>query len=222
MPVTEPGEIPSRSAMADVPTGSVAAGELVDGLEVILHGGCRHAGRYPAMTRRKPAATGSGPTEVKAISDWTGSAPAAEIGAGIVRTCCAATSEALMYDRIIVPVEEGADVELLERPRLLARALNCPLTLLHVHRPREAPSELEGLTQYRYQHVVESVGWQDSEAEAREAEWLADLADAVAGQDPELDVTSRVVHAPLSRCVHGEDEKVLVVASGRRPRVGRS
>jgi nucleotide-binding universal stress UspA family protein len=116
-----------------------------------------------------------------------------------------------MYDRIIVPVEEGADVELLDRPRLLARAFNCPLTLLHVHRPREAPSDLEGMPQYRYQHVVEAWDRRDTDAEARETEWLADLADAVAGRDPQLDVTSRVVHAPLSRCVHGEDEKVLVV-----------
>jgi nucleotide-binding universal stress UspA family protein len=122
-----------------------------------------------------------------------------------------------MYDRIIVPVEAGADVDLIERPRLLARALNCPLTILHVHRPREAPAELEGLTQFRYQHVVESWDGQDSEAEAREVEWLADLADAVSRQDPELDVASRVVHAPLARCVHGEDEKVLVVVAAGDP-----
>jgi nucleotide-binding universal stress UspA family protein len=118
-----------------------------------------------------------------------------------------------MYDRIIVPVEEGAKVESLERPRLLARAVNCELTLLHVHRPREAPAELEGMTQYRYQHVVETWDGQDTEAEAREAEWLADLADGVARLDPELDVSSRVVHAPLARCVHADDEKVLVMAA---------
>lgn len=117
-----------------------------------------------------------------------------------------------MYDRIIVPVEEGDDVETLERPRLLARALHCELTLLHVHRPREAPPELEGITQYRYQHVVEAWDGQDTAAEAREAEWLADLADGAAGLDAELDVSSRVVHAPLSRCVHEEGETVLVVA----------
>jgi nucleotide-binding universal stress UspA family protein len=116
-----------------------------------------------------------------------------------------------MYDRVIVPVEKGVELGLLERPRLLARALGCDLTLLHVHRPREAPAELEGLTQYRYQHVVENWDGQDADAEASEAEWLADLADAVARLDPELDVSSRVVRAPLSRCLHEEDEKVLVL-----------
>jgi nucleotide-binding universal stress UspA family protein len=124
----------------------------------------------------------------------------------------ASSSEALMYDRIIVPVEKGAAVGSLERPRLLARALSCELTLLHVHRSREAPAELESITQYRYQHVVENWDGQDADAEAREAEWLADLADAVAQIDPELDVSSRVVHAPLSQCIGGEGEKVLVVA----------
>jgi nucleotide-binding universal stress UspA family protein len=117
-----------------------------------------------------------------------------------------------MYDRVIVPVDEGADVGSLDHPRLLARALNCELTLLHVHRSREAPGDQEAITQYRYQHVVETWDGRDEDAAAREAEWLADLADAVAALDPELEVTSRVVHAPLSRCVRSEDEKVVAVA----------
>jgi nucleotide-binding universal stress UspA family protein len=122
-----------------------------------------------------------------------------------------------MYDRIIVPVDEGAGAGSLERARLLARALDCELTLLHVHRPREAPAELEGLPQYRYQHVVESWDGEDARAEAREVEWLADLADALSRQDPELEVSSRVVHAPLARCFHAEEEKVLVVAPAGAP-----
>jgi nucleotide-binding universal stress UspA family protein len=122
-----------------------------------------------------------------------------------------------MYDRIIVPVEEGATVDSLEQVRQLARALNCGLTLLHVHRPREAPEELEGLTQYRFQHVVESWSGRDQEAEAREAEWLAELADGVAALEPELDVASRVVHAPLSGCVGAETDRVLAVAAAGGP-----
>ncbi len=125
-----------------------------------------------------------------------------------------------MFDRVIVPVDEGVDVQLLERPRLLARALNCELTLVHVHQPREAPGELEGLPQYRYQHVLETWDSRDADREAREAEWLADLADTVASMDPELGVTSRVVHAPLSRCVHREDEKILAVSPAADPRTG--
>jgi nucleotide-binding universal stress UspA family protein len=107
-----------------------------------------------------------------------------------------------MYDRIIVPIDEGAGMDALDQPRRMARALSCELVLLHVHRPREAPSELEGLPQFRYQHVVETWDGHDADAEVREATWLGELVDAAVVADPELDVTSRVVHAPLSRCVH--------------------
>jgi nucleotide-binding universal stress UspA family protein len=117
-----------------------------------------------------------------------------------------------MYDRIVAPLREGTTVQAVERPRKLAQALGCELTLLHVHRPRQAPADQEGLTQYRFQHVVETWDARDSEAEAREVEWLGDLADAVAALDPDVDVSSRVVHAPLSRCVGSEDEQLLVVA----------
>jgi nucleotide-binding universal stress UspA family protein len=120
-----------------------------------------------------------------------------------------------MYDRIVVPIEEGSGIDVLDRPRGLARVLGADLTLLHVHRPREAPSDLEGLTQYRFQHVVESWDGVDTAAEAREAEWLGDLADAVMAQDPGLRVTSRVVHAPLARCVHAEGEQVLAMVPAR-------
>lgn len=116
-----------------------------------------------------------------------------------------------MYDRIIVPIAEGSGTDVLDRPRLLARVLNAELTLLHVHRPREAPGELEGLTQYRFQHVVETWDGEDRAAEAREAEWLGDLADAVRAVDPDLSVSTRVAHAPLARCVHEEGEQVLAM-----------
>jgi nucleotide-binding universal stress UspA family protein len=122
-----------------------------------------------------------------------------------------------MYDRIIVPVQEGATVASLEQARLLARSLGCDLTLLHVHRPREAPEDQEGLPQFRYQHVVESWSGRDRDAEAREAEWLAALADDVAALDPELDVAHRVVHAPLHRCVGAETERVLAVVPAGDP-----
>lgn len=121
--------------------------------------------------------------------------------------------EVSMYDRIIVPIREGAGLEATEGGRRLAEAVGSGLTLLHVHRCREAPGELESLPQYRYQHVVETWGGRDAEAEAREVEWLGDLADAVAAAEPRLDVTSRVVHAPLSRCVASDHEHVLVVAT---------
>jgi nucleotide-binding universal stress UspA family protein len=122
-----------------------------------------------------------------------------------------------MYDRIIVPVKEGATVDSLEQVRLFARSLGCDLTLLHVHRPREVPEGLDGLPQYRYQHVVESWSGRDRDAEAREVEWLAELANGVAALDPELDVAHRVVHAPLSRCVGAETERVLAVVSEGDP-----
>ncbi len=122
-----------------------------------------------------------------------------------------------MYDRIIVPVPEGAGPDALDRPRTLARVLGCELTLLHVHQPREAPAELEGLPQYRYQHVVETWDKRDGDAEAREVEWLAGLADEVRSADPGLEVGSRVVLAPLARCVHAEGERVLAMVPAGDP-----
>jgi nucleotide-binding universal stress UspA family protein len=116
-----------------------------------------------------------------------------------------------MYDRIIVPIEEGGAGPT-DQTRILARELGCELTLLHVHHMREAPTELEALPQYRYQGVVESWDDRDMEAEADEVEWLSALADEVAAADPELRVSSRVVHAPLARTLGGGDESVLVVA----------
>lgn len=116
-----------------------------------------------------------------------------------------------MYDRIIVPIEEGA-TESLNQARPLARQLGCELTLLHVHHPQEAPEELEGLPQYRYQGVVESWDERDLEAEAHEVEWLAAMAEEVAADEPKLAVSSRVVHAPLARSLGAEDESVLVMA----------
>lgn len=117
-----------------------------------------------------------------------------------------------MYDRIIVPIEEGADRDSLDHARPLARELGCELTLLHVHHPQEAPAELEGLPQYRYQGVVESWDERDLAAEELEIQWLRSLADAVAEEEPELKVTSRLVHAPLSRALKEEGESVLVLA----------
>ena len=118
-----------------------------------------------------------------------------------------------MYDRIIVPLDEG-DTASLDQARPLARALGCELTLLHVHHTREAPTELEGLPQYRYQGVVEAWDERDLEAEAHEVEWLTALAEDVSAQDADADcpVSSRVVHAPLSRTLETGDERVLVVA----------
>lgn len=116
-----------------------------------------------------------------------------------------------MYDRIIVPIDEGA-AGVLDRARPLARELGCELTLLHVHHPQEAPAELEGLTQYRYQGVVESWDDRDMAAEAHEVEWLAALAEDVAAAEPGLVVSSRVVHAPLARTLPVEGESVLVLA----------
>lgn len=116
-----------------------------------------------------------------------------------------------MYDRIIVPIEEDAAAPT-DQTRILARELGCELTLLHVHHMREAPTELEGLPQYRYQGVVESWDDRDLEAEAHEVEWLSSLADEVAAADPELTVSSRVVHAPLARTLGRGDESVLIVA----------
>lgn len=115
-----------------------------------------------------------------------------------------------MYDRIIVPIEEGA-TEPPAQARSLALALGCELTLLHVHHAREAPTELEGLPQYRFQGVVESWDDRDLEAEAHEVEWLATLAAEVAAAEPGLTVSSRVLHAPLARTLR-TDESVLIVA----------
>ena len=117
-----------------------------------------------------------------------------------------------MYDRIIVPIEESTSADSLDHARPLARALGCSLTLLHVHHVKEAPAELEGLPQYRYQGVVESWDEQDHAAEEHEAEWLREMAARVAESEPELKVTSRVVHAPLSRRLREEGEAVLVLA----------
>lgn len=120
-----------------------------------------------------------------------------------------------MYDRIVVPTPEDAGPDALDRPRRLARALSCRLTLLHVHEPQEAPDQLEGLPQYRYQHVVERWDGRDTDAQVREAEWLARLADDVAALEPGLEVSSRVVHAPLARCLRPDGERVLaMVAAG--------
>lgn len=119
-----------------------------------------------------------------------------------------------MYDRIIVPIEEGARADSLAEARVLARSLGCELTLLHVHHLREAPPELEGMTQFRYQGVVESWNERDVAAEAREAEWLEELAATVADQESELKVSSRLVHAPLTRSLTSGDEQVLVLAGG--------
>lgn len=116
-----------------------------------------------------------------------------------------------MYDRIIVPIEEGGGLEDVAVARQLARTLTCELTLLHVHHPREAPPELEGLPQYRYQGVVESWDERDQVAEADEVEWLRQLADQVA-EEEELTVSSRVVHAPIGGRLGKEDESVLVLA----------
>lgn len=121
-----------------------------------------------------------------------------------------------MYDRIIVPIEEDAIGRAgngsLDLVRPLARKLGCELMLLHVHHMQEAPTELEGLPQYRYQGVVESWDERDLEAEAHEVEWLASLAEEVAGAEPDLKVSSRVVHAPLARTLRVGDESVLIVA----------
>ncbi len=116
-----------------------------------------------------------------------------------------------MYDRIIVPIDEGV-TGVLDQARPLARELGCELTLLHVHHLQEAPTELEGLPQYRYQGVVESWDDRDLEAEAHEVAWLAALAEEVAAGEPELTVSSRVVHAPLARTLRVGDESVLILA----------
>lgn len=118
-----------------------------------------------------------------------------------------------MYDRIIVPLDEGTGVDALDHARPLARTMGCTLTLLHVHHAREAPTELEGLPQYRYQGVVESWDERDRAVEAHEVEWLEALANDVAAAEPALTVTSAVVHAPLARSLRDRDESVLVVVS---------
>lgn len=117
-----------------------------------------------------------------------------------------------MYDRIIVPIEEGDGVEAAAPARPLARQLACELTLLHVHHAQEAPPELEGLPQYRYQGVVERWDERDHEAEEHEVEWLRAMAAEIAAEEEDLTVTSRVVHAPLSRRLRAADESVLVLA----------
>jgi nucleotide-binding universal stress UspA family protein len=119
-----------------------------------------------------------------------------------------------MYDRIIVPIEDRDDHGALDHARPFARQLGCELTLLHIHHALGTPDELEGLTQYRYQHVVERWDARDVEVEVEEEEWLSELAAEVAAAEPDLTVTARVVHAPLVRSLHAsEDERVLVLAS---------
>lgn len=118
-----------------------------------------------------------------------------------------------MYHRIIVPIEAGMGLEALATARPLARELGCALTVLHVHRPREAPAELEALPQFRFQHVVESWDHQDMEAEGREADWLAGLASAVTDADPDLAVSGHVVHGPLAEALRTETERFLIVTS---------
>lgn len=128
-----------------------------------------------------------------------------------------------MYDRIIVPVDERDGQEALMVAWQLARRLDAGLTLLHVHHALEAPPELEGLPQYRYQHVVETWDGRDADEEAHEIEWLARKAAALAADAPDVPVTSRVVHAPLARALRREGERVMVVAPAGRelsPAVG--
>ncbi len=120
-----------------------------------------------------------------------------------------------MYDRIIVPIDEGDGMDAVAAARPLARMLGCALTLLHVHHPQEAPAELEGLPQFRYQGLVEAWDDRDREAEEHEVEWLNRLAETVADSEPGVTVTSRVVHAPVSQRLHDEGERVLVVAAVR-------
>lgn len=118
-----------------------------------------------------------------------------------------------MYDRIIVPVDQSGGEEGVGLARAVARQLGAALTLLHVHHTREAPTELEGLPQFRYQHVVEAWDGLDMEEEAHEVEWLASRAADVARAETDLHVTSRVVHAPLARTLRAPGERVLVVAT---------
>ena len=118
-----------------------------------------------------------------------------------------------MYDRIIVPVDESDGEGGLVLGRALARRLGATLTLLHVHHLREAPTDLEGMTQYRYQQVVEAWDGMDSEEESHEVEWLARKAAEQTAAEPGLVVTSRVIHAPLGRALPTGGERVMVVAA---------
>lgn len=118
-----------------------------------------------------------------------------------------------MYDRIIVPVDEHGGAAAVETARPLARKFGAELTLLHVHHPREAPTDLEGLPQFRYQHVVETWDGRDAEQEAHEIAWLAEAADALRVVEPGLRVASRVVHAPLGRTLREDGERVMVIAA---------
>lgn len=118
-----------------------------------------------------------------------------------------------MYDRIVVAVDESDGEGGLVLGRALARRLGAALTLLHVHHTLEAPAELEGLPQYRYQHVVETWDGLDSEEEAHEVEWLARKAAEVATAEPGVVVTSRVVHVSLARALQTPGERVMVVAA---------
>lgn len=117
-----------------------------------------------------------------------------------------------MYDRIIVPIDDRDGEGPVRAGAALARRLGASLTLLHVHHPVEAPDALEGLPQYRFQHVVEVWDGRDADDEAHEVEWLAARAAAVSRRWPALRVSSRVVHAPLARSVRNDGERVMVVA----------
>ena len=122
-----------------------------------------------------------------------------------------------MYDRIIVPVDEHGAAASLDLARAVARRLEAELTLLHVHHVIEAPSELEGLPQYRYQHVVERWDGLDAEEEVHEVEWLAEKAAALREQEPGLRVSSRVAHAPLGGRLREDGERVMVIAATAEP-----
>ncbi len=120
-----------------------------------------------------------------------------------------------MYDRVIVPLAEDAETPCLAHARTLARNLSCELTLLHVHECAEAPVELEALPQYRFQHVVESWTGRDMDVEAEELEWLAGIADRLASDEPDLTISTRVVHAPLTAALAAPGERALVIAPAR-------
>ena len=124
-----------------------------------------------------------------------------------------------MYRRIIVPLEERTGTGSLDRARSLARRLGSTLELVHVHRLQEAPTELEALPQYRFQNVVERWDERDADAEVEEAAWLGERARELGVAEPDLRISSRVIHAPVARGLAAEGEAVLVVAEARTTRV---
>lgn len=121
-----------------------------------------------------------------------------------------------MYDRVIVPLDEDADTACLGHVRTLARDLCCELTLLHVHHSREALPELESLPRHQYEPAVEAWDERDVGAEADALEWLSGLADGLGAEDPELNVSGRVLYAPLAEPLAAPGEQVLVIAPTRR------